>query len=299
MSESIHKYFKIGTLLWMSFPKENAEEATRRIARDVYFDVLEVNHIDCPETRKAMAKVAKESRLQLGYGVHPTILGRKLNPNALEESERREAEQALLEAVDEAAEMGAGGIAFLSGKWEPETKEDAYCQLLKTTRAVCSYAADRGLMVELEVFDYDVDKCSLIGPAPLAARFAADIRTTHTNFGLLVDLSHIPLTHEDPEFVIRTLRPYLTHFHIGSAVTQAGLPSYGDKHPRFGFPGGVNDVEELREFLCILRQEGFWNPVHPYILSFEVTPQPGEDAEMVLAGCKRVLDRAWALASEP
>jgi hypothetical protein len=41
---------------------------------------------------------------------------------------------------------------------------------------LCKYAATKGMNVEIEVFDYDVDKRSLIGPAPLAARFAAEIR---------------------------------------------------------------------------------------------------------------------------
>ena len=31
-------------------------------------------------------------------------------------------------------------------------------QLLKTTRAVCNYSAEKGMMVELEVFDYDMDR---------------------------------------------------------------------------------------------------------------------------------------------
>ena len=62
------------------------------------------------------------------------------------------------------------------------------------------------MMVEMEVFDFDMDKAALIGPAPLAARFAADMRTTHNNFGLVVDLSHFPTTYETSRFVIRTLR---------------------------------------------------------------------------------------------
>ena len=72
--------------------------------------------------------------------------------------------------------MGAGGIAFLAGKWAEETKDEAYSQLLKTTRNLCSYAATKNMMVELEVFDFDMDKAALIGPAPYAARFAADMR---------------------------------------------------------------------------------------------------------------------------
>lgn len=35
--------------------------------------------------------------------------------------------------MDEAEYLGAKGIAFLAGKWEEATKEEAYAQLLKTT----------------------------------------------------------------------------------------------------------------------------------------------------------------------
>ena len=75
----------------------------------------------------------------------------------------------------------------------------------------------------LEVFDFDMDKAALIGPAPYAAQFAADMRTTHNNFGLLVDLSHFPTTYETSKFVIQTLRPYITHLHIGNAVVKLSI----------------------------------------------------------------------------
>ena len=82
------------------------------------------------------------------------------------------------------------------------------------------------MVVELEVFDFDMDKATLIGPAPYAAKFAADMRTTNNNFGLLVDLSHIPTTYESPKFVIQTLRPYITHLHFGNAVVKKGCIAY-------------------------------------------------------------------------
>ena len=148
------------------------------------------------------------------------------------------------------------------------------------------------------MFDYDVDKCVLIGPAPLAARFAADMRLTHQNFGLLVDLSHIPITHETSINVVRTLRPYITHFHYGNAVMRPECDGYGDKHPRFGYPNSENDVAELLDYLRVLRDEGFFCRERPYILSMEVTPRPREDADVVVANTKRVLQRAWALLDE-
>lgn len=203
-----------------------------------------------------------------------------------------------MEAIDEAEYLGAGGIAFLAGKWEEASKDKAYAQLLKTTGNLCDYAAQKGMTVELEVFDYDMDKAALIGPAPYAARFAADMRMKHSNFGLLVDLSHFPTTYETSRFVIRTLRPYITHLHFGNAVVKKGCEAYGDQHPRFGFPESANDVEELRDFLQILKEEGFFCPENPYVLSMEVKPWKDEEAEIIMANTKRVLNRAWALVED-
>ena len=61
--------------------------------------------------------------MKVCYGAQPRLLGPGLNPNDLDEEKRREAEKTLLEAVDEADYLGAKGIAFLAGKWRPETKE--------------------------------------------------------------------------------------------------------------------------------------------------------------------------------
>ncbi len=187
---------------------------------------------------------------------------------------------------------------FWQENGEEETKEAQYQQLLKTTRAVCGYAKTQGMNVELEVFDYDIDKAVLIGPVPLAARFAADMRTTHAHFGLLVDLSHFPITYESSQFVVQNLRPYITHLHFGNAVVKEGCAAYGDKHPRLGFPGSANDTEELLDYLQVLKEEGFFRVENPLVLSMEVSPYGEEEADIILANTKRVLKRAWALLED-
>lgn len=296
MRESIHKFFRIGTIQWMSYPKSAPLDSLLAIARDDYFDAIELKGFGADNA--AAKAILDQSHLHVCYGAQPRLLGPKLNPNDLDEAARKQAEKTLLEAVDEAEYLGAGGIAFLAGKWEESTKEQSYAQLLKTTRAVCDYAAGKNMNVELEVFDFDMDKAALIGPAPLAARFAADMRTTHHNFGLLVDLSHFPTTYETSRFVIRTLRPYITHLHFGNAVVKPGCDGYGDLHPRMGYPNSANDTSELLDFLHVLKDEGFFNAEHPYVLSMEVTLRPGEDEGIVLANTKRVLNRAWALLED-
>lgn len=300
MKDPIQKYFQIGTIQWMTHPpiSYNIVDSVKTIACDEYFSALEITEIKDNAARAKVKSMLEQSHLKVCYGAQPRLLGPKLNPNDTNEEGRKKAEKTLMEAVDEAEYMGAKGVAFLAGKWEEETKEQAYEQLLKTTRNLCNYAADKGMMIELEVFDYDMDKAALIGPAPYAARFAADMRVTNHNFGLLVDLSHFPTTYETSKFVVQTLRPYITHFHIGNAVVKKGCEAYGDQHPRFGYPDSANDVEELRDFFTVLKEEGFFQKENPYVLSLEVKPWREEDGDIILANTKRVINRAWALVED-
>ena len=300
MKDSIHKYFKVGTILWMSYPpaQYDYKETLKKILRDDYFDAIEITQIKDDELRAEAKALLDQSHIKVCYGAQPRLLSTGLNPNDIDEEGRKKAEATLMEAIDEAEYLGAKAIAFLAGKWEEETKDKAYEQLLKTTINVCNYAAKKDMSVNLEVFDYDMDKAALIGPAPYAAKFAADVRTVCNNFGLLVDLSHFPTTYETSRFVIQTLKPYITHFHIGNAVVKPGFEAYGDKHPRFGFPNSANDTPELLEFFRILKEEGFFRAEDPYVLSIEVTLQEGEDGDIVLANTKRVINRAWALLED-
>ena len=298
MKDSIHKYFQIGTIQWMSHPSYDVLDSIRKIACDDFFDALEVCKFNDDETRTKARDMMAQAHLRVCYGAQPRLLGPKLNPNDIDEAGRQAAEKTLLEAVDEAEFLGAKGIAFLAGKWSPETKDQAFAQLLKTTGNVCAYAATKGMMVELEVFDYDMDKAALIGPAPYAAEFAAQMRMKYSNFGLLVDLSHFPTTYETSQFVIRTLRPYITHFHIGNTVVKPGCEAYGDQHPGYGFPDSANDTPELLDFFRVLKQEGFFCAENPYVLSFEVKPWKDEDPEIIVANTKRVINRAWALLED-
>ena len=187
MREPIEKYFQVGTIQWMTHPPKSYDllDSVKTIVTDDFFSAIEITKIADDEKREQVKKMLEQSHMKVCYGAQPRLLGPGLNPNDIDEEGRKKAEATLLEAIDEAEYMGAKGIAFLAGKWKEETKDEAYSQLLKTTRNLCSYAATKGMMVELEVFDFDMDKAALIGPAPYAAKFAADMRTTHNNFGLL------------------------------------------------------------------------------------------------------------------
>jgi len=138
----------------------------------------------------------------------------------------------------------------------------------------------------------------LVGPAPIALKLAETVKAKHDNFGLMYDLSHVPLIREDALQALTMLKPHLAHIHVGNAQFRTKeVPSYGDAHPRFGFPGGENDTPQLVDFLRSLFKIGYLQE-RPKgdlpIVAFEVKPLPGESSEVVLANTKRVWREAWA-----
>lgn len=302
MIESIHKYAKIGLIHFMAYPSTingegPIEETIRKIAVDDYFDAIEITWIKDGETRKRVRKMFDSSHLTVAYGAQPRLLITGQNINDLDESKRQIAIANLKEGIDEAYEMGAVGLGFLSGKYTEDKKEEAYQALVKSTKEICAYAESKGdLNIAHEVFDYDIDKCVLVGPVHLAKRYAEEICTEFDNFGLMVDLSHLPILHESARHSLIPVKDYIIHAHMGNCVmADKNDPAYGDAHPRFGYPGGENDVEELVEYLKVLFEIGYLDSNNRRILSFEVKPVGDEDPDIVVANAKRVLNLAWAM----
>ncbi len=301
MNEAMQKYMKVGLIHFMSFPEcMKGEgpilETIKKVAVDDYFDAIEVTWINDAETRKKAAEMIELSGMEVRYGGQPRLLTTGQNINDLDEGNRQTALASLKAGIDEAYEIGATGFAFLSGKYEEATKEDSYKKLLESTKEMCLYAKEKGnLRIALEVFDYDIDKKSLIGPTTLAKRFAEDVLADYDNFGLMVDLSHIPQMHETIEESIYPVKDYIVHAHIGSAViADPAMDAYGDQHPRFNFPNSVNSAKELTEYLRALMDIGYFEKFDRPFVSFEVKPFGDEDREIVIANGKRVLNEAWA-----
>jgi sugar phosphate isomerase/epimerase len=302
MIESIHKYAKLGLIHFMAYPSTikgvgPIEETIHKISVDDYFDAIEITWIKDYDTRKRVKKMLDSSHLTVVYGGQPRLLTTGQNINDLDEVKRQEAVSNLKEGIDEACEMGAVGFGFLSGKYTEDKKKEAYIALVKSTKEICAYAKSKGnLKIAHEVFDYDIDKCSLVGPVDLAMQYAQEICSEFNNFGLMVDLSHIPIIHESVRESLIPIKNYIIHAHMGNCfMKDKNDPAYGDAHPRFGYPGGENDVNELIEYLKVLKEIGYLDPNNRRILSFEVKPVGDEDADIVVANAKRVLNLAWTM----
>ena len=301
MNQPIEAFCRLGLVHFMAFPELASgggpwEETVRRIALDPFFTAIEITHIEDPAVRERVRDLTRLARLSVGYGAHPAILGQRLNINALDETERAGAVEALQKHLDEAVYMGAETFVILSGKDPGEAdRTKALAALVQSLDELCDYAAaSGGPQVVLEVFDCAVDKCCLLGPAPLAAEVAEKVKARRDNFGLLVDLSHIPLLRESPQQALMPVKDHLVGAHLGNAVIQPDLPGYGDYHPIFGTPGSANDLPEMMAFLKTLLEIGFLSEARRPIVSFEIKPQPGQDSGIIIANAQRMLREAWA-----
>jgi sugar phosphate isomerase/epimerase len=273
-------------------------ETVGKIAEDPFFSGIEIGWIKDQTERKRTKAILDQSHIEIGYGAQPSLLLQKLNLNSLDDAERKAAVDQIKENIDEAAEMGAKRVGFLSGK-DPgdEERPAALDALVKSTKEMCAYGQDKGIALTCETFDRDVDKACLIGPSDFAAIYAARVKEEYPDFGLMYDLSHMPLLRENAEEALTLLKDHLVHIHVGNAVTDPDTPGYGDLHPRFGWPGSANDVAELVEFLQALFKIGYLvegKDPRPWV-GFEVKPQTDEEtSELIIASTKRAWQQAWS-----
>jgi len=301
MKESLGSYMKVGTVLPMSFPEaakggEAFLGALRKIAEDDFFSVVEIAKVKDPLVRKNALQILTLSRLEVGFSGASALMEGKHNLNALEEAKRREAVQVAIEAYEEAREMGAHFFSLISGPDPVERREEAFALLVQSLREICAHAErSEKIPIVLETFDCEIEKCCLIGPSTDALRLVNAVNKDFPLFSLMLDLSHLPLLHERPTESLRILKGHIGHIHLGNCVlADKNHPAYGDSHPPLGIPGGINDVDEVADFLKGLFEVGYLALGKRPRISLEIKPRPRDDADAVLAGSKRVLLEAWA-----
>jgi sugar phosphate isomerase/epimerase len=301
MKEPLPNYMQVGIVHFMAYPECMKGEGPiydtlTKIVEDEFFAAVEITWIKDPAERARVKALLATSHLTVGYGAQPCLLSQKLNLNHFDVAERKQAVDQVKACIAEAAEVGADAVAVLSGADPGARREEAFALLVGSVKELCGYAKRQGLRFVLESFDSKYDKKCLIGPAKDALALCKAVRKEYKDFGIMVDLSHLPIQDETPMQVFRTLKKEnIAHIHIGNAVKQTGHLAYGDQHPRFGLPGGENDVPQLAEFLKALLEIGYLGKGRRPVVAFEVKPLPGETSGAVIASAKRTLLEAWAL----
>lgn len=303
MDKSYHQFLKMGIVHFMAYPQTLKGEGPiydtiKKIAEDEFFTAVEVGWIKDKGEQKRVKRLLATSHLTVSYGAQPRLLTQGLNLNSSDNTERKKAIDEIKQACEEASFIGARAVAILSGKrpTTPSEIEEAKKIFQEVLFELCDYSKERGLNFTLEVFDYDVDKCALIGTSEEAADIAKNVRKHYENFGLMMDLSHLPLVREKADVALHNVADYLVHAHLGNCVVKDKKhPAYGDMHPRFGLDGGENDIPQVVEYLRALFKIGFLSEhkKEPPIVSFEVKPVEDEESEVVIANAKRVFLQAW------
>ena len=209
------------------------------LAEDDFFSLLELALVRDPTQRRAIRQVVDASHLSVTYAAQAALLGQKLDVNSLDETQRNRAIKEVKSCIDEASELGAERVSLLSGP-DPgaPSRDGAVRALVDSLKEICAYGEEKRLPITLEIFDRDIEKKCLIGPAREAAALARAVRKDFRDFGILYDMAHGPLLEEDPRNALTLLKEYLVHIHVGNCVKVPGNPAYGDKHPRFGVEGG-------------------------------------------------------------
>lgn len=300
MKTPFSHYMKLGIVHFMAYPfamtgDGDIERTMRRIMEDADFECIEVTRINDLELRGRIRDMAEQSGITLTYGAQPQLLRNQENINSLDEELRVRAVNRLKVCIDEAYEVDAKGFAFLAGKYDEGKVEEHYQALVRSTHDLCDYAAQKGNMpMLLEVFDYDVEKFSLIGPIDITERYAQEMSAEYSSFGLMVDLSHIAQLHSGIDANIDPIASYIRHVHFANAVLTQGEAAYGDQHPRFGFPNSVVDEDMLAVFFRKLFAIGYLAEGKRPIVSFEIKPWENENSELAIANAKRFLRAAWA-----
>ena len=161
--------------------------------------------------------------------------------------------------IDEAYEMEATKFGLISGQ-DPGTesglrmRQRAIEALIRSLDEICTYAKTRAeelgrepLVIALETFDRLPDrncKNQLIGPSDDALVVAERVRDVygHDNFGLLYDLSHMPMlknvSFEAETPMLKSLRSTWSMCTLAPVSWIPQIP-VGDTHPGFDYPGSA------------------------------------------------------------
>ncbi|MGD8237482.1 MAG: TIM barrel protein [Armatimonadota bacterium] len=297
----------LGLVHFMAWPQIITDEGpivetAAEIAADEFFSVLEVRRSMQPEVVAGLKRVGEVSGLRLGVGAQPGLLLNKLDLNSSDADARKAAINEVKASIDFAAELDSPLVACLSGPDPGGGQRDEAIDLLVDSLVhLCEYGQEKGgedpIWISLEQFDHKYDKKCLVGPSEVAVRVAYRVRDKAPNFGLCVDLSHIPLLEESIADCLLVVKDHLIHVHAGNCIMRdESHDAYGDAHPRFGHPDGENGVEELKTYIEALIYAGYFEadvPTAKPVFTFEVKPLEGETPELVIANAKRTFLNAW------
>jgi sugar phosphate isomerase/epimerase len=282
-------YMTVGILQAAAFPSSCGLTALRAIAADGQFAAVETTLAggQVPEARTLLA----EAGLLVDFDAGAALYASGGSLCSLDNGVRAHAIGIARECINAAYALEAVRLSVVSGRDPGEPHRAAALDVLIDSLLTLHEYARRsgGLELSLKMADRDIDKRFLIGPTLDGVVVAQRVRERYPEFGLVLNLAHLPLLREDPESAVRLSAPYLARVHIGNCII-----GDGDTHPRFGVVGSAVCAADLTRFLRALVSVGYLSSGSRNVVAFEVRPAPDDDPLAVVAESHRVLGEAWA-----
>ena len=206
-------------------------ENLRKLAVNPYVDAL-----DCwvwASHAKEELAVLRNCGKQINYNIGDRIGEVPVFPATADAKERLYALEILKRETDFAIESGAKKIIFGSGRdVAPQERQEAYKRFEEFVLE-WSEIIPKNVWLTLEPTDRDVDKFFLYGDLEDTCKTVRNIRRNgFEKMGILLDMGHIPIMHENLESASAKCGDLLEHIHLGNCIIKnIASPLYGDKHP--------------------------------------------------------------------
>jgi len=303
MKDDISKYARLGLVHHLLYPKcmEDADDHAETLAGFVQRGDIET--FDCclpygdDRQQRLVPLIRNCGKSDIAFASH-LFPYRMLSPCSLVPHEQAQVRLIMKDLVQQAGAVGASRFIFASGGPGPaDAAEGHYGAFAELCRWLCGELRQHGITALLEPFDTAIDKKFLYGSTESCVALVESLQGDGDNFGIELDVGHVPLIGESFEHAIRTAGPVLQRVHLGNCVLKdKSNPRYGDTHPPVGWPPGEIDVPELTEILRCLLDIGFLNQHQRGSLLLEMTPWPGRTAEETVTDSLDRLGQAWNAA---
>ncbi|MBL4700487.1 MAG: sugar phosphate isomerase/epimerase [Phycisphaeraceae bacterium] len=299
MNSDIREYAKLGLVHHMLYPEcgNDPELHTQTLLDFIKRDDIET--LDCclpldDAYASKLIQPIKECGKTVCFAIHFYPL-RSIPLAAKTQVDGAQAWALIDDMINQAVSIGAEGFIFGSGipsfldaEEEDFAAFDAFCNTL------CKKLAPHKITAMLEPFDTDIDKKFLYGPINDCVNLSERVGKNYDNFGLQLDMAHLPLMYEDFTSAIARSAPYLKRVHLGNCVLKDKThPRWGDTHPPIGFKGGEIDIPELVTILRGLLDCGFLDKEDRGNLLIEMTPFPGKTVNETVTDNFDRLETAW------
>lgn len=261
----------------------------------------DIETLDCclPDGRARQDRLVRAIRASnkehINFAVHLFPYA-ELNLATPSAAEQRRVRLIMEDFINQAAAIGATGFIFAAGGPPANQATTAHHHAFANfCRWLCERLAPHGIDALLEPFDFDFDKCFLHGPIDRTLELIEEVAADFPNFGLELDMAHLPLMREPFVSAIERSASWLKRVHLGNCVMRDETdPFYGDRHPPIGYPGGEIDGPELDKILTTLIDVGFLQSANRGDLVIEINPFPGRSVDESVSDNLNRVEASWA-----